>query len=190
MKKDVLLLGIQWCGKGTQAALLREILPDHMYFEMGKTLRALTSNDNLIGNYIKNIMERGDMIDNYITHYLVLTSLHIARKNNKYVMIDGFPRLMEQAQFFIEKEAKLERDFVVIQYVLSKEKAVERLMKRAKIEWRDDDTLEAVNTRIGIFENETMPVLHHFEQMGKLVRVNAEGTIEEIFSATKKALEL
>jgi adenylate kinase family enzyme len=155
---------------------------------MGKTLRALTSNDNLIGNYVKNIMERGDMIDNYITHYLVLTGLHIAKKNDKYIMIDGFPRLMEQADFFIEKEVKLERDFVVIQYVLPKEKAIERLMSRAKLESRDDDTLEAMNTRIAIFENETIPVLKHFEDMGKLVRIDAEGSIEEIFEATKKAL--
>jgi adenylate kinase family enzyme len=79
------------------------------------------STDNLIGNYIREVVDRGDMVDNYITHYLILTSLHIARKNDKYVMIDGFPRVMEQANFFIEKEAKLERDFVVIQYVLSKE---------------------------------------------------------------------
>lgn len=148
------------------------------------------SNDNLIGNYVRDVVDRGGMVDNYITHYLILTSLHIARKNNKYVMIDGFPRVMEQAQFFIEKEEKLERDFVVIQYVLSKEKAIERLAGRAKIASRDDDNAEAVKTRFTIFENETTQVLNRFEEMGKLVKIDADQSIEEIFEATKKALAL
>ena len=148
------------------------------------------TNDNLIGNYIRDVVDRGDMVDNYITHYLILTSLHIAKNNNKYIIIDGFPRLMEQTEFFIQKEEKLERDFVVIQYVLSKEKALERLMNRAKIESRDDDTVEAMHTRFSIFEHETLHVLEHFENMGKLVRIDADQSIEKIFEDTKKALAL
>lgn len=190
MQKDIILLWIQWSGKGTQAKLLREVLPSHMYYEMGNTLRALMSNDNLIGNYISGIVDRWAMVDNHITHYLILISLNIAKGKNEHLIIDGFPRVMEQANFFVEKEAKLERDYVVIQYVLSREEAIKRMMNRAKIEARDDDTLEVMNKRISIFESETTQVLEYFDSIGKLIKINADASIEEVFEDTKKALWL
>jgi len=55
---------------------------------MGQTLRALTLNNNLIGDHIKDVLSSGKMIDNYITYDLIHTSLKIAQKNNKSIIID------------------------------------------------------------------------------------------------------
>lgn len=97
---------------------------------------------------------------------------------------------MEQAEFFIQKEEKLERDFVIIQYVLSEEKAMERLYQRAKVSPRSDDNEEAIRKRFAIFADETSQVLKLFEEMGKLVKIDADQSIEKIFEDTKKALAL
>lgn len=92
------------------------------------------SNSNLIGNYIKDVVDNGKMVDNFITHDLISSSLQICQNNDKNIIIDGFPRVMEQADFFIDKMTKLQRDYIVVHFVLSKEKALERMMKRAEIE--------------------------------------------------------
>lgn len=101
---------------------------------MGQTLRALMSNDNLIGKYIKDVVNHGRMIDNFITHDLIDTSLQIAQDNNKYIIIDGFPRVQEQAEFFSQKMQQMGRDFLVIHLELPKEIALERMIKRATLE--------------------------------------------------------
>jgi adenylate kinase len=101
---------------------------------MGETLRALMSSNNMIGNYIRDIVNAGEMIDNFITHDLMHTALKIADNNDKYFIVDGFPRLTEQAEYFSRKMAQMNRDFVVIHLELSKEVALERMMKRAEIE--------------------------------------------------------
>ncbi len=186
--KDICLLGIQWCGKGTQADLLLKKLTNHNYYEMWETLRAFHSNDNLIWNYIKGVMNSGGMIDNFITHCLIDAALGIVKQINKNILIDGFPRLEEQAEFFKNKMGQLNRDYIVIHYVLSKEKALERMLNRAKKEDRKDDTPEAMNERISIFQNETIPVLDNFKELWKLIEINADDTIENIFKETCEKL--
>ncbi len=190
MTKDLVFLWIQGCGKGTQVKALLEKVPNHLYYEMGQTLRALMSNNNLIWSYIKDVVDNGEMVDNFITHELITTSLQICQNNNKYIIIDGFPRVMEQADFFIEKMNTLNRDYIVIHFELSKEKALERMMKRAEIEWRKDDTPAVMEQRISIFMNETMPVIKRFEEMGKVITINADDTIENIQADLRTKLGL
>lgn len=188
MNKDIILLGIQWCGKWTQADLLMKALPDCLYYEMWQVLRSFHSNDNLIWNYMKTLMNRWDMVDHFITYWLIDITLQIADKEKKGLIIDGFPRAMEQAAFFVKAEDDYGRDFVIINYKLSKEKALERMIKRAWIEARADDTPEAMQKRIDLFEQNTLPVLEFFEKQGKLITINADDTIENIFNETMSKL--
>ena len=61
--RDVIFAGIQWCGKGTQAQKLLKKYGDKMqYFETGNILRALMSNDNAIGAYLKDIVNSGKLV--------------------------------------------------------------------------------------------------------------------------------
>ena len=190
MNKDLIFLGIQWCGKGTQAKVLLKDLPNHRYFEMGQTLRALMLNENMIGNYIKDVVNSGKMIDDFITHDLFHTSLKIAETNKKNLIIDGFPRLATQAKFFSKKMQEMNRDFIVIHLELSKEQALKRMMKRVTIEGRKDDTPEAMQQRIDIFMHETLSVIKHFEEMGKVITIDANGSIDEIENKLRIALGL
>ena len=56
--------------------------------EMGQLCRALMSNDNCVGNYIKNVVNNGLMIDNFITHDLLHSTIQIAQKLGKGIMMD------------------------------------------------------------------------------------------------------
>ena len=82
------------------------------------------------------------------------------------------------------------RDYVVVNFKLSREKAFERMVKRAEIEARKDDTPDVMNRRIDLFEQNTIPVLEFFEQQGKLITVNADDTIENVFNDLKSKLGL
>lgn len=188
MEKDLVFLGIQWCGKGTQGKMLFKEFPNAIYMEMWQICRALMLNDNCIGNYIKNLVDNGIMVDNFITNDLLHTTIQIAQKEGKRIMMDWFPRLEGQAQFMIQKMKEYNRDYLIIHYELSKGKAIERLLKRASIEARKDDTPAAMEKRISIFLNETMPIIKHFEALGKVITIDADDTIENIYNATKKIL--
>lgn len=148
------------------------------------------SSDNMIGNYIRDIVNAGQMIDNFITHDLMHTGLKIAEKNNKYFVVDGFPRLAAQAEYFSKKMEHMGRDFWVIHLDLPKEIALERMMQRAKIEWRKDDNPNAMLQRIEIFTHETLKVIKHFEALGKVITIDANGSIEEIQAKLRTALGL
>jgi adenylate kinase len=188
--KDLVFLGIQGCGKGTQGKLLLKDYPNTVYMEMGQLCRALMSNDNGIGNYIRNLVDNGLMVDNFITHDLLHTTIQIAQKEGKGIMTDGFPRLQEQADFFIKKMGEYNRDYLIIHFELSKEKALERMQKRAATEARKDDTPETMERRISIFMNETLPVIKYFETLGKVITINADDTIENIQADLRAKLGL
>jgi adenylate kinase len=84
----------------------------------------------------------------------------------------------------------MKRDFVIIHLQLSKEIALERMMKRAQIEWRTDDTPEVIEQRIDIFIHETINVIKHFEALGKVITIDANGSVEEIQAVLKTKLGL
>jgi adenylate kinase family enzyme len=189
--KDLFFLGIQWCGKWTQIDLLLKDFGDkYDYLEMGQLFRAIMSNDNIIGNFCRNIVNKGALVDHFVTYDWFHTALQIVQKNNMGLIIDGFPRAMEQAEFMEKMMAEYNRDFVIIHFELSKEKALERMVKRAGIEGREDDTPAAMEVRIGAFMNETLPVIKHFESLGKVITVNADDTIENIQAELRTKLGL
>ena len=83
-----------------------------------------------------------------------------------------------------------ERDYVIIHFELSKEKALERMMKRASLEWRKDDTPAVMEQRLSIFFHETLPVIRHFESLGKVITINADDDIQHIQEILKEKLGL
>lgn len=181
MNKDLFFLGIQGCGKWTQGKLLFKELADHYdYLEMGQLFRAIMSNDNIIGNFAKNIVNSGGLVPHFVSLDWFHTALQIVTNKKVGLMVDGFPRAMEQSDFVLKKMEEYGRDFIVIHFELSKEKSIERMTRRAKLEGRADDTVEAMHTRIETFMSETLPVIKRFESLGKVITVNADASIEDV----------
>lgn len=97
---------------------------------------------------------------------------------------------MSQAEFVVPSIEKYQRDYIVIHLLLSKEKAIERMLKRVEIEGRKDDTIETMNTRITTFMAETLPVIEYFTSLGKVITINGDGTIEEVQAELRNKLGL
>jgi adenylate kinase len=183
MQKDIILFGMQGSGKWTQADLLLKKMRHYQYFEPGNIFRALKSNDNVIWAHIRERMDRGEMLDDAITFGVFDISCHLLKKGECF-MTDGFLRTLPQMYYFLSRAYHQKRDFVGIYYHISKKTAIKRLMKRAQLEWRKDDSPEWIAKRIAIYEKETLPVIKYFESIGKLVLIDAEQSIERIYKET------
>ncbi len=188
--KDIFLFWIQGCGKGTQAKLLLKHFEWKFdYFEIWQVFRANMSNDNIIWNFCKDIVNWGGLVPPFVSFGWYEIALQIVEWKDTALMTDWFPRSMEQAKFMESMMAKYNRDFVGIHYELSREKAIERIMERAKKEWRADDNEESIKVRLAAFENETLPVINYFKEKWKVITIDADNQIDDIFNETVKLLD-
>lgn len=188
MNKDLILFGIQGSGKGTQAELLLNAFPRLRYLESGNVFRALSSNDNIIANYIKDRIRQGKMLDDNLIFDLFNMYYHLLQEED-LILADGFPRTMPQMHYFLSKEYKHKRDFIAVYFDIPREVAVTRILKRAKIQNRADDlNMDTINQRLDLFEQETLPVIKYFKSIGKLITIDAQQSVEKIFEQTKAAL--
>ena len=107
------------------------------------------------------------------------------------MLIDGFLRNAQQMYYFLLHSFSSKRNFVAIHLGLSKERALERLMRRAELEGRADDTPDAIQQRFAIYEQETAPVVNYLDSIGKVIHINGDQSIEtvasDIFAALKQA---
>ena len=102
----------------------------------------------------------------------------------EYMLTDGFPRTMAQLHYFIAKECEHKRDFIWVYFDISREKAVERILNRAKEQNRADDLdMNVINKRLDTFEEETMPVIQYFDSIWKLLTVWADDSVENIYKS-------
>lgn len=188
MKKDLVLFGIQGSGKGTQAKLFLEKHLDYRYLELGHIFRALTSNDNVISQHILERMSAGKLLDNSLACDMFNMYGHLITKQ-EYMLTDGFPRSLSQMYYFMSKEIQHERDFCGIYFNLDREKALERIKKRAQEQWREDDVLESALRRLDTFEKETMPVINYFKYIGKLITIDADQPVDVVFAEWEQKLQ-
>lgn len=203
--KDVVLFGVQWSGKSTQAnKLIEKYETSFNYFESGNILRALWSNDNALGNYVKKRIDQGSLIDDWFMLSLFEAYL-VALKKDQSMLIDGFPRNMAQAYLFYDKIERLKRDLVVISLELPDKEAVRRLSWRRmcrkcneiynkafnpdidkcpscgrELTVRKDDKPQVVKKRIAKYHDQTEPVIQFFDDIGVLKKVDANRKIEPI----------
>ena len=206
---NILLIGIQGCGKGTQAKILEENF-GWKHITTGNLLRESIENQTELGLAAKKFMDEGELVPDKYVFQIVEDALTNAKDGT---ILDGFPRNMEQLKY-LEKNFTIDK---VVLLELSDEKALERVSSRrncvdckkdynllynkpkvegicdvcgGKIVQRDDDHEEAIKKRIEKFYEDTAEVISYFSEQGKLIRVNADAPINKIQDNIVKALEV
>jgi len=182
MQKDILFFGVQWCGKWTQANIFLQNNPNYKYFEAGNIFRALSSNKNIFSDYVSSRIQAWLLVEDKLVFWLFDCGSSLLNEW-EYILFDGFPRNLDQKEYFVKQWADKWRDFVCVNFDLSREKAIERIQKRAIEQWRmDDANEETINKRLETFYAETLPVIQAFESEWKVITVNADQGIEEIYN--------
>jgi adenylate kinase len=185
---NVLLLGPQGSGKGTQANRISEEygIP---HVASGEILRTEMAAGTELGDRVKDVVDRGDLVSDGLMIELIRTRLGQADTDAGFVL-DGFPRTSVQAEALDEMFGDIGRSFsVVFALQIPDDVAVERLLRRAQIEGRADDTLEAIQRRLETYHRETSPLVEYYRVRGNLVPVHGDRSENEVFAEIQSALE-
>lgn len=185
---NIVLFGAPGSGKGTQAKLIAEKFGfDHV--STGDLFRYEISHKTPLGLKAQEIINRGDLCPDDIT--LGMLNNHIQKHpDSKGFIFDGVPRTIKQAEMLDDKNLfkDLNIDMVLYLYV-EMEEVEKRILRRAQLENRADDTPETVKARVANFFDQTMPLEEYYNKQGKVIRIDGMQDIEHVFADICKAIE-
>jgi len=185
---NILLLGPQGSGKGTQAKRISEEygVP---HIATGDMLRTAIEADTPLGRQLKPILDSGRLVSDELMIQLIRNRLEEPDAAEGFVL-DGFPRTWAQAQALDRMLREIGRDMdVVFELQTSDDVSTQRLLKRAEEESRADDTPEVIAERLTTYHRETEPLVEHYRTSGNVVGIHADRSINEVFSEIQDALE-
>jgi adenylate kinase len=212
---NIVLLGAPGAGKGTQAALLSEKLK-LAHVASGDLFRQALGKGTELGKQAKVYMEQGKLVPNEITIKMVLERI-AAPDCAGGIMLDGFPRNVEQAKALDEALKQQQKSIDKAVYIkVSESELLKRLTGRwicrkcqapyhevtsppkaagkcdkcgGELYQRADDNTETIKKRLEVFFAETAPLIDYYSRAGKLLEIQGEGTMEEISDRIISALQ-
>jgi adenylate kinase len=186
---NILLLGPQGSGKGTQAKKISATygVP---HISSGDLYRAAIAAGTELGQRVEPILAAGTLVPDEITIPLIRDRLSRGDTVPGFVL-DGYPRNLAQAEALDEMLEDVGRtiEIVFVFYVPDRQQLVERLHKRAHEENRPDDTPEVIQRRLETYERETAPLGEHYRtRLGNVVGIHADRSVQDVFQEISEAL--
>lgn len=181
MPLDLVLLGAPGAGKGTQA---QRIVADYgiPQISTGDILRAAVAAGTELGERVRPIMESGQLVPDELIVELIRDRLEQPDTANGCIF-DGFPRTIPQARALDEMLPEIGRRITkALFFDLPDEEARRRMLGRAAQEGRADDTPEVIDERIRVYHEKTAPLITHYRESSTLVRIDATGTVDEVYA--------
>ena len=196
----IILLGAPGAGKGTQAKKLA-VAYGIPHVSTGDIFRANIKAETPIGKIAKTFIDKGQLVPDEVTVEIVKERIEEKDCVGGY-LLDGFPRNLFQASALdeisnVDKVVNINVDFT---------KLVKRITGRrvcacgqsyhvdtlggetkcsacgGKLYQRDDDVEETVNKRLSVYHKQTAPLIDYYKRQGKLVDVDGDKSIEEVFN--------
>ena len=184
------IFGPPGSGKGTQAGKIENAFR-LKHLSTGDILRSEVARGTPIGKEAGRIMAAGDLVPDELIVDIVRGRLPEAEAGEG-VLLDGFPRTVGQAQALdnMLSEEGHKVDFVIALDVPEAE-LVDRLLHRAQVEGRADDTREAIEERMHEYHKLTEAVLDYYGRHGVPVkRASGVGRPDEVFERVKRAVSI
>ena len=202
----IIFLGAPGAGKGTQAAIMAQKL-NLVHMATGDLFRQALEQGTELGLKAKSYMEKGRLVPDQVTIQMVLERMS-APDCEAGVILDGFPRNLEQAEALDKVLTQRAKAIDKVVYIkVSEQELVKRLSGRwicrscqtpyhtinspprvwgkcdncgGELYQRPDDTIETVKKRLEVYFAETAPLIDYYAQMGKLSEVDGEGDVDEV----------
>ena len=168
-KQAILMLGAPGSGKGTQA---KNLVENYGFVQVstGEIFRERVQQADELGTKISECMNAGVLVPDELTAQML--EEHIRSINAEKILFDGFPRNEVQVAVFEELLKKLEiEDLTPIYLHVEESELIRRLLSRAVIEGRADDNEETITKRIQTYNSVTQPVVDHYAQSPKFIKV-------------------
>ena len=186
--KRLIIMGPPGAGKGTQAVRIAERFGIPA-ISTGDIFRSNIKDGTEIGRQVEAILKSGGYVPDEMTNKIVEDRLGWVDAAPGF-LLDGYPRTPGQVEFLDRVLAGHGHALDgVIELTVDEEAIVSRLLKRAEIEGRADDTEEVIRERMAIYHTETAPLIEIYEQHGILLKVDGMGTVDEVTERVAKAVE-
>lgn len=209
----LILLGRQGAGKGTQCIRLsRHYVVPHV--STGDILRAAVREGTELGKQAKAIMDAGGLVGDDIVIGIVQERLTKRDAVTRGYLLDGFPRTVPQAKALDGLEGVAPVD-VVIDLDVPRELVLDRLSRRrvcnvcstnyvatgmerppwicdncgGDVVQRADDTPEAINRRLDLYETDTSPLVDYYNDRDMMAVVNGVGHPDDVFRRVIDTIE-
>jgi adenylate kinase len=181
------LFGPPGAGKGTQAAKLAERYGVPA-ISTGDIFRANVGQGTELGLEAKGYMDAGQLVPDSVTNAMVRDRLTWPDAAEGF-LLDGYPRNPGQAEeldaMLAESETSLD---IVLEITADFDEVTKRLLKRAEIEGRADDTEPVIRRRLEVYAESTAPLTDFYRERGILAQVDGIGEIDEVTSRLVEAI--
>jgi adenylate kinase len=176
---DLVFMGPPGVGKGTQAKRLAE-RNGWVQLSTGDLFRDHLKRTTPLGELAQRFMARGEYVPDDVTIDMVREFIDGLPKRTR-VMFDGFPRTVAQAEALEALLAERGRSIGrVLLIEVPREELVRRILSRSRSEGRVDDTAEVIARRFDVYAEQTQPVVEHYENLGRVRRVDGLGELDTI----------
>jgi adenylate kinase len=185
---NVLLLGPQGSGKGTQAKRI-EAEYGIPHIATGDILRTAMEEGTELGRRVKPIVESGQLVPDDLMIELIRERLSRPDAEAGFIL-DGFPRTPAQADALDAMLDEIGRALtIVFEFQVPDDVATERLLRRSELEGRADDTPEVIARRLALYHELTEPLVEHYRLRGNLVGIHGDRPVNEVFGEIQQAIE-
>jgi adenylate kinase len=180
-----IFLGAPGAGKGTQAKILAEHcqIP---HISTGDILRAAVKDQTELGIKAKGYMNRGELVPDQLVIDLIRERLAHVDAQTGWIL-DGFPRNVAQAEFLDKLLFEISQSCDhAVNLAVPAEALVQRLLKRGQDEGRADDTEAVIRNRLKVYEDQTAPLIHFYQEQHKLVEIDGDRPMAVVTEALQQ----
>jgi len=183
----LILMGPPGAGKGTQAKVIadRYGIPA---ISTGDIFRSNVSQGTPLGVEAKRYMDAGEYVPDEVTNQMVRNRIDEPDAQPGF-LLDGYPRTLAQVHELdgMIKHTGHELDAVVV-LTVDEDEVVQRLLARAQIEGRADDTEDVIRRRQEVYAEQTAPLIDVYRDRGILLEVDGMGEVDEVTTRIAEAL--
>ena len=184
----LILMGPPGAGKGTQA----KVVAEHFgvpAISTGDIFRANVAGKTDLGREAQRYMDAGEYVPDEVTNAMVRDRISSPDAEPGF-LLDGYPRTLAQVDELDGMLDELgERLDAAVSLAADPDELVHRLMKRAEVEGRADDTEEVIRRRQEIYNEQTAPLIEVYQERGQLVEVDGIGEVDTVTQRIFDALE-
>lgn len=185
----LVFIGPPGSGKGTQSKRLLQYL-DLPHLSTGEMLRRAIANRESEGVVAEHYMSQGKLVPDEIVMRIVEKRLQQQDCCSRGCLFDGFPRTLPQAAALdrLLDDCGAPLDFA-IELQVDEDELMRRMLYRASVERRADDTPQTIAHRLEVYRQQTAPLIDYYQSQGKLTSIDAMRSPDEVFAEIQQAVD-
>lgn len=185
--ETIIIMGRSGSGKGTQVNLLKENLEQQrpeiniFHFESGKHFRDFIDQPGYTNELMREILGKGVLAPDFITEWFLADAfVKNMTREDQLVVIDGFPRTLNQAMTLDSAMNYYHRTNIKVLHIkVSEEEVRNRMIERGR---SDDQKIEVINNRIKWYNDNVLPTIEYMRSLPhyQIIDVDGERSVKEV----------